>query len=57
MSKKIGFAARGACALAWFAFGLSSGATAQSVFPDPNAGCPPSQCGQGTAVHRMAVSF
>src|SRR2546422_8162629 len=46
MSKKIGFAARGACALAWFAFGLSSGATAQSVFPDPNAGCPPSQCGQ-----------
>src|SRR3989475_12131817 len=46
MSKKIGFAARGACALAWFAFGPSSGATAQSVFPDPNAGCPPSQCGQ-----------
>src|SRR3989449_4162722 len=46
MSKKIGFAAQGAGALMWFTLALSSGATAQSMFPDPNAGCPPSQCGQ-----------
>ena len=42
---RIAFVA-GACALAWFTLALWSGANAQSVFPDPNAGCPPSQCGQ-----------
>src|SRR6266568_4855897 len=46
MSKKIGFAARGAGALMWFTLALWSGASAQGVFPDPNANCPPSQCGQ-----------
>src|SRR5437867_9097660 len=46
MSKKIGFAARGAGALMWFTLALGSGASAQGVFPDPNANCPPSQCGQ-----------
>ena len=46
MSKKIGFAARGVGALMWFTLALWSGASAQGVFPDPNAGCPPSQCGQ-----------
>ena len=46
MSKKIGFAARGAGALTWFSLALWSGASAQGVFPDPNANCPPSQCGQ-----------
>jgi hypothetical protein len=46
MSKKIGFAARGAGALVWFTLALWSGASAQGVFPDPNANCPPSQCGQ-----------
>src|SRR6266705_2707154 len=46
MSKKIGFAARGVGALMWFTLALWSGASAQGVFPDPNANCPPSQCGQ-----------
>src|SRR5712691_6597722 len=46
MNKRIAFAVGRACALAWFAFGLSSGASAQGVFPDPNANCPRSQCGQ-----------
>jgi len=40
------FAAGSACALMWFALGFSSGAFAQGTFPDPNANCPPSQCGQ-----------
>ncbi len=46
MSTRIGFAARGAGALMWFTLGLWSGASAQGGFPDPNANCPPSQCGQ-----------
>src|SRR3989475_6838074 len=46
MSKKIGFAARGVGALMWFTLAPWSGASAQGVFPDPNANCPPSQCGQ-----------
>ena len=29
-----------------FTLGVWSGASAQGVFPDPNANCPPSQCGQ-----------
>src|SRR2546428_10190826 len=37
MDKRIAFAA---AVVFW------SGASAQSGFPDPNAGCPPSQCGQ-----------
>src|SRR5438067_2529236 len=40
------FTAISACALMWFALGFSSGAFAQGAFPDPNASCPPSQCGQ-----------
>src|SRR6266516_4584560 len=37
MSKKIGFAARGVGALMWFTLALWSGASAQGVFPDPDA--------------------
>src|SRR5439155_1054321 len=40
------FTAISACALMWFALGFSSGAFPQGAFPDPNASCPPSQCGQ-----------
>src|SRR5438309_11717481 len=40
------FAAVSACALMWVALGFSSSASAQGAFPDPNANCPPSQCGQ-----------
>ena len=39
-------AAGGICALSWLALGLWSGASAQSSFPDPNANCPPAECGQ-----------
>src|SRR2546428_9896564 len=38
--------AGGICALSWLALGLWSGASAQSSFPDPNANCPPAECGQ-----------
>src|SRR2546430_3215741 len=47
------FAAGSACALMWFALGFSSGASAQGAFPDPNANCPPSQCGQVSPLIRM----
>ena len=40
------FAAGGICALSWLALGLWSGASAQSSFPDPNANCPPAECGR-----------
>ena len=40
------FAAVSTCALTWFTLGVWSGASAQGAFPDPNANCPPSQCGQ-----------
>jgi len=36
----------GACGAAFLAFGLWSGASAQALFPDPNANCPASECGQ-----------
>jgi hypothetical protein len=44
--KNIRFAARIVCALMWLAPGLWWGASAQNTFPDPNASCPASQCGQ-----------
>src|SRR5438034_5160205 len=40
------FAAVSTCALTWFTLGVWSSASAQGAFPDPNANCPPSQCGQ-----------
>jgi hypothetical protein len=45
-NKRIAFAAGSACALMWFTLGFWSAASAQVVFPDPNANCPPSACGQ-----------
>src|SRR5205809_3713397 len=42
---RIAFVA-GAGALMWFTLALWSGASAQGVFPDPNANCPAWQCGQ-----------
>src|SRR5467141_748741 len=53
MSKKIGFAVRGAGALMWFTLALWPGASAQGVFPAPTANCPPSQCGQVSALIPM----
>src|SRR6266852_3189240 len=46
VNKRMAFAAGRACVLTWFTFGFWSGASAQGVFPDPNANCPPPQCGQ-----------
>ncbi len=43
---RIAIAAGGACALMGFTLGVWSGASAQGTFPDPNANCPPSQCGR-----------
>jgi hypothetical protein len=36
----------GGCVLAWLALGPWPDAAAQTKFPDPNANCPPSECGQ-----------
>jgi hypothetical protein len=44
--KRIAFPSAGTRTLMWFTLGVWSGASAQAVFPDPNANCPPSQCGQ-----------
>jgi Domain of unknown function (DUF1929)/Kelch motif len=41
--KTIAVAGASACVLGWLA--LRSGASAQSTFPDPNANCPPAECG------------
>ena len=38
-------AAASACALAWHVLGPAD-ISAQSTFPDPNANCPPAECGQ-----------
>ena len=35
-----------ACLLAWVVFRPPSGVSAQVTFPDPNADCPPAECGQ-----------
>ena len=42
----IAFARGSACAVAWLALGFQSDVSAQATFPDPNANCPPSECGQ-----------
>src|SRR5262245_62149192 len=34
------------CALAWVTSGRWSNVTAQTAFPDPNADCPPAECGK-----------
>jgi hypothetical protein len=44
--RTIAYALGGSCALAWLAFAPPSGISAQATFPDPNANCPPSECGQ-----------
>ena len=38
--------AAGSCVLAWLSFSPLPGAFAQATFPDPNANCPPAECGQ-----------
>ena len=38
--------AAGSCVLAWLSLGPWPGASAQGTFPDPNANCPPAECGQ-----------
>jgi Domain of unknown function (DUF1929)/Kelch motif len=44
--KKIALGCAGACALGWLTLTSWSGSSAQGVvFPDPNANCPPSECG------------
>jgi hypothetical protein len=47
-SKKntIACVAAGFCVLAWLSLGPWPGASAQATFPDPNANCPPAECGQ-----------
>ena len=44
--KRIAHAARGACTVVWCTLGFWSVVSAQGTFPDPNANCPPAQCGQ-----------
>jgi len=44
--RTIAYGAASCCALVWLAFGPWPGASAQPTFPDPNANCPPSECGQ-----------
>jgi hypothetical protein len=34
------------CAVAWLAVTFRAGVSAQATFPDPNANCPPAECGQ-----------
>ena len=38
--------AAGSCVLAWLSLGPWPGASAQATFPDPNANCPPAECGE-----------
>ena len=38
--------AAGSCVLASLSLGPWPGASAQATFPDPNANCPPAECGQ-----------
>src|SRR5687767_8298509 len=44
--RTIAYAIGGSCALAWLAFAPPSDISAQATFPDPNADCLPSECGQ-----------
>jgi hypothetical protein len=44
--KTITDVAAGSCVLAWLSLGPWPGASAQATFPDPNADCPRSVCGQ-----------
>ena len=37
--------AAGSCVAAWLSTGRGPGVSAQATFPDPNANCPPSECG------------
>ena len=48
--KKIGFSVGFACTLSCFAW---LDAVAQGAFPDPNANCPPAQCGQASPLIPM----
>src|SRR5688572_3965421 len=45
-TKTVAYVAAGACVAAWLAAASGRGAAAQATFPDPNANCPPSECGQ-----------
>src|SRR5688500_20350513 len=38
--------AASSCVLAWLSLGPWPGASAEATFPDPNANCPPAECGQ-----------
>ena len=44
--KTIACVAASSCVVAWLSVGPWPGASAQATFPDPNANCPPSECGQ-----------
>lgn len=44
--RTIAYMAGGSCVLAWLSLGPWMGASAQATFPDPNANCPPSECGR-----------
>jgi hypothetical protein len=44
--REIACLAAGACVLAWLSLGPWPGASAQATFEDPNANCPPSECGR-----------
>jgi hypothetical protein len=44
--RTIAYVAAGSCMLAWLFLGPLPGATAQATLPDPNATCPPSECGR-----------
>ena len=39
------FVVAGSCVATWLVVGPWPGASAQTTFPDPNANCPPSECG------------
>ena len=45
-SRTIAYVAAGSCVLVYLSLGPWPGASAQATFPDPNANCPPSECGQ-----------
>src|SRR5205809_932809 len=49
----IACAAIATCGLAWVASGRWSSVAAQTGFPDPNANCPPAECGQASPLIPM----
>jgi hypothetical protein len=55
-TRTIGYVAAASCVLAWLSLGPWPGASAQSTFPDPNANCPPSECGQVSPLIPMQSS-